>query len=191
MKITLLLFILSLTTIAAHAQTSYYTLLQGGTNIGVANKGYKGTFSGYSASIVIGKNFNDRAYLGIGIGNERLKGSYDKEISHSSDGSIGKANYIQDLFPLFVDGRLPIASFSSMSKIGLLANGGYAPRIGARYDRGILFRGGLFYLHENISKFDWIVSAAYGYQELANNLIDIGKHIQHQQFNISVGIVLK
>jgi len=187
----LFIILLTFTVLSTSAQSSYYTFIQGDANIGLANKGYKGTFSGYSASLVVGKNFDDRAFIGIGIGSERLKGSYTKANNSSFDAAIERANYIQDLLPIFIDGRIPIAALSTVSKIGILANAGYAPSVGARYDKGFLFRSGLFYLHESDNKFDWTVSAAYGYQQLTRNRLDIGTHFQQQQINITLGILLK
>lgn len=181
---------LLISSFGAKAQSSFYTLIQGGANIGFANEGYTGAFSGYSASFVFGKNYNDRAYLGLGVGTEQLKGNYQtNDPYHAKVGEI--ARYDRQLFPIFVDGRLPFGEFNANSKIGMFANAGYAPSIAAKYDKGFLFKGGFFYLHENPSNIDWTVSAAYGYQELAGNRIDIGKKFQHQQFNISVGILLK
>jgi len=172
------------------AQSSYYTIIQGGANLGFANEGYKGSFNGYSAHFIFGKNYSDRAYLGLGIGNERLKGDYQtNDPYHNKVDQIAK--YDRQLFPIFIDGRLPFGEFNSSSKIGLMANAGYAPSIAANYDKGFLFKGGFFYLHESLSKVNWTVSAAYGYQELGGNRIDIGRKFQHQQFSVSVGIMLK
>lgn len=166
---------------------SYYTLIQGGGNLGFANEGYKGAFNGYSLHFIFGKNFDDKAYLGLGLGNEKLKGSYQTNNPHQEDQT--KYNYDQNLFPIFIDGRLPFGEFSPTSKIGLLVNGGYAPRLSPQYDKGFLFKGGFFYLHEAPGRTDWTVSAAYGYQQLTKNIFM--KDFQHQHFNISVGIMLK
>lgn len=190
MKKLILLSLVCIVCIRAKAQSSYYTLMQGGANIGFANEGYKGTFSGYSASFIFGKNYNDRAYLGVGVGNERLKGSY-KTVDPYSSKVDDIARYDRQLFPLFVDGRLPFGVINSSSTIGVLANIGYAPSIAANYDKGFLCRGGFFYLLENLGSVGWTLSAAYAYQELAGNRIDIGRKFQHQQFNISVGVLLK
>lgn len=187
-----LLLLLALFSISAQlsAQSSFYTVLQGGANLGFANEGYKGSFSGYTASFVFGKNYQDRAYLGLGVGNERLSGEYQtNDPHHDKLGQIAK--YDRQLFPVFLDGRLPIGEISMNSKIGILANVGYAPSIAANYDKGLLFKAGFFYLNEGMGRLNWIVSAAYGYQELSGNRIDIGKNFQHQQFNITIGIMSK
>lgn len=172
---------------ALKAQSSYYTIIQGGGNLGFANEGYKGAFSGYSAHFIFGKNYNERAYLGLGLGNERLKGNYNTNDPHNPN--QGEYKYDQNLFPIFVDGRLPFGEFNESSKIGILANAGYAPKLSAQYDKGFLFKAGFFYLHENPGKTNWTVSAAYGYQQLTKNIFM--KDFQHQHFNVSVGLMFK
>lgn len=166
---------------------SFYTLIQGGGNLGFANEGYKGTFNGYSLNFIFGKNFDDKAYLGLGLGNERLKGSYRTNDPHQEDQK--KYNYDQNLFPIFIDGRLPFGEIGANSKIGLLVNGGYAPRLSPQYDNGFLFKGGFFYLYETPGKTDWTLSTTYGYQQLTKNIFR--KDFQHQHFNVSIGIMLK
>ena len=169
------------------AQSSMYTIIQGGANLGFANEGYKGAFNGYSAHFIFGKNYNDRAYLGLGIGNERFKGKYKTNDPHQENQD--QYAYDQNLFPIFVDGRLPFGEFNERSKIGILANAGYAPKLSAQYDKGFLFKAGFFYLHETPGKTNWTVSAAYGYQQLTKNIFM--KDFQHQHFNISVGLMFK
>lgn len=191
MKSIFLFILFVIITLGSKAQSSYYSLIQGGANIGLINKGYNGTFSGYSAHFIFGKNFNDRAYLGLGIGNDRLKGRYEKTTIHSFDATIESSEYDRQLFPIFIDGRLPFKNFGTNSKIGLLANAGYAPSIATNYDKGLLIKGGIFYLHERHGKIDWTVSTAYGYQELSGNRIDVGRKFQQQQLNIAIGIILK
>ncbi|MGN0002806.1 MAG: hypothetical protein ACI35V_05165 [Sphingobacterium composti] len=176
-------------TMLANAQSSYYTIIQGGGNLGFANEGYKGAFNGYSAHFIFGKNYNDRAYLGLGLGNERFKGTYETNDPHHDDFGDKKYSYDQNLFPIFIDGRLPFGEFNASSKIGILANAGYAPKLSAQYDKGVLFKAGFFYLHERPAKTSWTVSAVYGYQQLTKNIYL--KDFQHQHFNISVGLMIK
>ncbi len=169
---------------------SYYTIIQGGANLGFANEGYKGSFNGYLAHFIFGKNYNDKAYLGLGLGNERFKGTYTSNNPH--DEKFGEERtYDQNLFPIFIDARLPMGEINEQSKIGILANAGYAPRLSAQYDNGILFKAGVFYLHERAGNRNWNISAAYGYQQLKKNILHAGKDFQHQQFNLTVGLMLK
>ena len=173
----------------AFAQSDMYFIVQGGGNLGFANEGYKGAFNGYSAHFIVGKNYSDRAYLGLGLGNERLAGTYQTNDPHNADQRSFK--YDQNLFPIFVDGRLPFGEFGSASRIGLLTNIGYAPRLSAQYDKGFLFKGGFFYLYGRPSRADWTISAAYGYQQLTKNVHPPHKDFQHQHFNISLGLMFK
>ena len=169
------------------AQTSYYTIIQGGGNLGFANEGYKGAFNGYSVHFIFGKNYDDRAYLGLGLGNERFKGKYKTNDPHNANQE--EYSYDQNVFPIFVDGRLPFGEFNEISKIGILANAGYAPKLSAQYDKGFLFKAGFFYLHDSPGKTNWTVSAAYGYQQLTKNILM--KDFQHQHFNVSIGLMFK
>ncbi|WP_039054146.1 hypothetical protein [Sphingobacterium sp. T2] len=187
MKKLLLACLLLGTSMAVKAQTSFYTLIQGGANLGFANEGYEGAFSGYTVHFIFGKNYNERAFLGLGLGNERLKGTYKTNDPHAANQD--KYKYDQNLFPIFLDGRLPFGEFNANSKIGLLANVGYAAKLSAQYDKGMMFKGGFFYLSENPGKTSWTVSASYGYQQLTKNVFM--KDFQHQHFNISVGLMLK
>lgn len=189
MKKILLALALVSSSFALKAQSSNYMIIQGGGNLGFANEGYKGAFNGYSAHFIFGKNFNDRAYLGLGLGNERFKGTYEHMEIAEFDAVIHTYNYDQHLFPVFVDGRLPFGEFNESSKIGILANAGYAPKLSAQYDKGFLFKAGFFYLHDTPYKTKWTVSAAYGYQQLTKNIFM--KDFQHQHFNISVGLMFK
>ena len=47
-----------------------YTLLQAGGIFGVANSGDQRVMHGYQFQFAFGRNFYDRMYLGLGIGND-------------------------------------------------------------------------------------------------------------------------
>src|SRR5690606_9044935 len=142
------------------AQSSMYTIIQGGANLGFANEGYKGAFNGYSAHFIFGKNYNDRAYLGLGIGNERLKGKYKTNDPHQENQD--QYTYDQNLFPIFVDGRLPFGEFNEQSKIGMMENARYATEMSEEEDKGLLIKAEFLYPHETLGKTNWTVSADYG-----------------------------
>lgn len=188
MKKTLLFFLLISFGVCVSAQSNMYFITQGGANVGFANEGYKGSFHGYSAHFIVGKNFSDRAYLGLGVGNERFRGDYHTNDPHDEDKR--KFKYNQNLFPIFVDGRLPFGEITPNSRIGLLANAGYAPSLSAMYDKGFLFKGGFFYLHERPARMDCTISAAYGYQQLRKNM-HARKDFQHHHFNVTFGLMFK
>lgn len=171
------------------AQRSFYTIFQAGGQFGFANEGYQGAFNGYSVHFILGQNFGEQAFLGLGLGNETFRGSYQTNDPHHSDQT--KRSYDAYMMPIFVDGRLPIGYLSNSSRIGLLVNGGYAPKIGPVYDKGFLFKGGFFYLYETARRTNFTASATYGYQQLTQNIHDPSRDFQHQHFNISVGVMLK
>lgn len=181
-----LFFILCFTAMATSAQSGY-SIIQAGANVGMANKGYTGKFSGFAAHFIFGRNYDDRAYLGLGLGNEVFKGDYLSNELQGTDAKTMKYDY--SLLPIFVDGRLPIKQFGFKSSIGLLANAGYAPKVGQRYDKGFLFKGGFYYLLDNPGYVDFFVSAAYGYQQLTKNTY--GKDFNHQHLALSLGIMFK
>lgn len=187
MKHIFVLSVLFLATFGALAQNSYYTIFQVGGQFGVANSGYNGTFNGYSAHFIFGRNFDDRGYVGLGFGNETFRGSYQ-----ANDPSLADQNrydYDTYMLPIFIDGRLPLGYVGASGRIGILGNAGYAPRISAIYDRGFLFKGGLFYIYETMRKTDFTISASYGYQGLSKNVYT--RDFNHQHVAISLGLMIK
>lgn len=175
--------------VQVNGQTSVYTLIQAGGNLGFANEGYKGAFNGYTMHFVLGKNYYDRAYLGVGVGNESFDGKYKTNDPYAEDQK--EYAYSKRVLPIYIDGRLPIGVVGQYSSIGIYANGGYAPDLGASYDRGFMFKGGFFYLYNLKSGLGINASAAYGYQQLTEKKIIDNRDFQHQHFNISVGIMFK
>lgn len=169
----------------SYAQTSYYSIIQGGGTLGVNNPGYEGAFSGYSLHFIFGGNFADRAFLGIGIGTEALKGDYRSAMEIDNK----KHQYDRYLFPIFADLRVPVKDIAEYSRLGLLANVGYAPKIGPVYDRGAIAKAGIFYLYDSYKRTNFIVSASYGWQQLRGNFY--GSNFNHQQLNLSIGLMLK
>lgn len=179
-------FFAAILSFASFAQGGY-SVIQAGANAGFANSGYAGTFSGFAAHFIFGKNYDDRAYLGLGIGNEIFKGDYRPTGNDMADTKTMKYDY--SLLPIFIDGRLPIANFGYRSNIGALANAGYAPALCARYDRGFLFKAGFYYLLETSGSANIMLSTAYGYQQLNKNFYQ--KNFQHQHLAIAVGVMFK
>jgi hypothetical protein len=146
------------------AQSSWYTVLQGGGTVGFSNEGYKGAFGGYTVHFIMGKSFRQTGYLGIGVGNESFKGDYQTNDPHATDQR--RYSFAASTFPIFVDGRLPFAAVGERSTIGLLANVGYAPSIALRYYKGAVFKGGFFYVLDLGSVPKFTVSGTYAYQQL-------------------------
>src|SRR5690606_9143353 len=188
MKIIITSFFLLVSSSLAFAQSNTYFIIQGGGNLGFANEGYKGAFNGYSAHFIFGKNYSDRAYLGLGLGNERLQGKYQTNDPHDADQTWRQ--YDQNLFPIFVDGRLPFGEFTSTSRIGLLANACYASGMSLIYYKGFLVKAGLFYLDERTGRTNWTFLSVYCYQQLTKN-IHARNDFKHQHFIVSLGLMLK
>lgn len=187
LKRGLLVFAIAVSSLTASAQSSFYSLFQAGGQFGFANEGYEGAFNGYAVHFVFGKSYGDRAFLGLGFGNETFRGSYRTNDPHAGDQN--SYDYDAYMMPIFVDGRLPIGYTGANGRVGILVNAGYAPRIAAIYDKGFLFRGGFFYLYETMGRTDYTVSASYGYQQLTRNVHQ--RDFQHQHFSISLGLMLK
>lgn len=167
------------------AQRSYYTVIQGGGTLGLRNPGYDGAFSGYSLHFIFGKNFDERAFLGIGLGSEALKGDYR---SHAEVNSPTQ-QYDRYLFPIFVDFRLPLIDVADYSRIGVTSQVGYAPKIGPVYDRGAIAKAGVFYLFDTFKRTKFTTSLTYGLQTLRGNFY--GLNFNHQQLNLSIGMMFK
>ncbi len=172
---------------SAQAQQSYYTLLQGGGQLGVLNPGNDGTFNGYTLHFIFGRNFDEKAFLGFGLGNETLRGDYSK--AASAEAEARTYGYDRNLFPIFIDARLPFADFGAASRIGALANAGYSLKLGAVYDKGPLAKIGFFYLHDNMKRSNFTVSASYAYQQL--NYGAFHERMNHQSIQLAVGLMLK
>ncbi|MDM1049931.1 hypothetical protein [Sphingobacterium hotanense] len=169
------------------AQRDYYTLLQGGGSIGVNNPGFEGTFNGYSLHFIFGRNFDERAFVGIGLGNEVLRGDYT--FKNPTETQQGNFKYDRNLFPLFIDARLPFAYIGDFSRVGAVANAGYSLRLGGVYDKGAMGKIGLFYLYDDIRRTNFTISATYAYQQLT--YVSFREKMNHQSINLSVGIWLK
>ncbi|MFZ4262279.1 hypothetical protein ACFRAE_09560 [Sphingobacterium sp. HJSM2_6] len=187
MRKFLFLLAVLLVTNVVQAQKQYYSVIQLGGNLGFANEGFKGAFSGYHFHFIFGRNFDDKLYLGLGLGNEKFTGDYQTNDPHEPNQQVFKYDY--NVFPLFADVRLPIGGFNETSKIGLLANAGYSAAIGPAYDKGALFKAGFYYLHERMGKSNLTGSLTYGYQQLTKNAF--AKDFQHQQINLTIGFMLK
>ncbi|WP_140939609.1 hypothetical protein [Sphingobacterium lumbrici] len=172
-----------------YGQKSTYMLIQGGRNLGFANEGYEGSFNGYTMHFVFGRNYYDRAYLGLGVGNEGFDGKYKTNDPYAEDQK--EYSYSKRVLPIYIDGRLPVGIVGQYSSIGVYVNGGYAPDLGVSYDRGFMFKGGFFYLYNLKSGLGISTAAVYGYQQLTEKKIMDNRDFQHQHFNISVGIMFK
>src|SRR3546814_11131314 len=99
-----------------------YTLLQAGGSFGMATSADQPVMHGYQFQFAFGRNFYDRMYLGLGIGNDVYRGR-----GTLADGS--RSTRRVNTLPIFTDFRVPIAEVSALGRFGLLANAGYATSI--------------------------------------------------------------
>src|SRR3546814_15471492 len=97
-----------------------YTLLQAGGIFGMATSADQPVMHGYQFQFAFGRNFYDRMYLGLGIGNDVYRGP-----GTLADGSrsLRRVNTL----PIFDDFRVPISAVSPLGRFGYLSNAGYSP----------------------------------------------------------------
>lgn len=168
------------TTFSSFAQRrDTYTVLQAGGTFGMATSGDQNAMHGYQVQFAFGRNFYDRMYLGLGIGNDVYRGR-----ATLSDGS--RSTRRVNTLPIFADFRVPVAQVSALGRFGLLANAGYAPSIGADYFKGFLAKAGLTYGHMLVGGSDLLFSAGYGFQQFGSRFLDRSFH-QHNIF-LTVGL---
>ncbi len=159
-KYTLLVaFLLFCTCHATQAQRrGTYTVLQAGGIFGMATSADQSAMHGYQFQFTFGRNFYDRRYLGLGIGNDVYRGR-----ATLADGS--RSTRRVNTLPIFADFRMPVAQVSALGTFGLLANAGYAPSIGADFFRGFVGRAGITYGHMLVGGSDLLFSTGYGFQQ--------------------------
>ena len=156
-----------------------YTVLQAGGIYGLAASGDPSPMHGYQFQFAFGRNFHDRMYLGLGIGNDVYRGR-----ATLADGS--RSTRRVNTLPIFADFRVPLAGSSPLARFGALANAGYAPSIGADYFKGFVGRAGITYGHTLVAGSDLLFSAGYGFQQFGSRFSDSGFH-QHSIF-VTVGL---
>ena len=135
-----------------------YTFLQAGGIFGVANSGDQRVMHGYQFQFSVGRNFYDRMYLGLGIGNDVYRGR-----TTLPDGS--RANRRVNTLPIYADFRVPVAQVSPLGRFGVMANAGYAPSIGADFFKGFMAKAGVTYGQLLVGGSDLLFSAGYGFQQ--------------------------
>lgn len=164
--------------VKAQGGRNNYTLLQAGGLFGVQTSRGK-PLNGYQIQFVFGKNYGDRTFTGIGVGNEVYRGQ--TTISYGTQ-TLSQINTL----PVFVDFRQVIAPVSIMGNLGLMANAGYAPGVGGHYYRGFMGKAGLTYSHLLIQDSDLKFSLGYGFQQFNSRFVQTGFH-QHHIF-LTVGL---
>jgi len=156
-----------------------YTLLQAGGIFGMATTGDQSAMHGYQFQFAFGRNFYDRMYLGLGIGNDVYRGR-----TTLADGK--RSTRRVNTLPIFVDFRAPFARISPLGTFGAMVDAGYAPSIGADYFKGFLGKAGITYSQLLVEGSDLQFSAGYGFQQFDSRYSGY-KFSQHNIF-ITVGL---
>ena len=180
-KYTLILaFLLFCTSFSGHAQRrGTYTLLQAGGIFGVATSVDQSVMHGYQFQFAFGRNFYDRMYLGLGIGNDVYRG-------RATLANGNRSNRRVNTLPIFADFRVPVAEVSALGMLGVLANAGYAPSIGADFFRGFMAKAGVTYGHMLVGGSDLLFSTGYGFQQFDSRFSG-NSFYQHNIF-LTVGL---
>lgn len=160
-------------------QRGTYTLLQAGGIFGLATTGDQSAMSGYQFQFAFGRNFYDRMYLGLGIGNDVYRGR-----GTLADGS--RSTRRVNTLPIFADFRVPVAAVSPLGNFGVMVNAGYAPSIGADYFKGFVARAGITYGHMLVGGSDLLFSTGYGFQQFDSRFSG-NSFYQHSIF-LTVGL---
>lgn len=156
-----------------------YTVLQAGGMFGLSTTSDQSAMHGYQFQFAFGRNFYDRMYLGLGIGNDVYRGRSDL-----ADGSRSTRRI--STLPIFVDFRVPCARLSPLGTFGVVADAGYAPSIGADYFKGFMGKAGITYSHLLVEGSDLQFSAGYGFQQFDSRFS--GKVFSQHNVFITVGL---
>lgn len=164
---------------SAEAQTrSIYTVLQAGGIFGLQSTLDKAV-SGYQVQFIIGQNYNDRTFVGLGIANEIYRGGT------VVDEGIRRSRRMSTL-PLTVDFRQFVSQVTPFGQLGLVGGLGYAMPLGGDYFHGLSAKAGLSYAHMLIDRSNLNFTLAYGYQQFDSRLsqASFGQH----QIHLTVGL---
>ncbi len=147
--------------IQAQGPNPLYTLIQGGGIYGISTGPSADIpkMHGYQFQFVIGRNFDDRHFVGIGIGNDVYR-----QKSVLEGGQLNKISFL----PIFLDYRLPFWRPGPLSQLGGMANAGYAPFVGSHFSEGFMGKIGLTYSQMLVDRSDLHLSVGYGFQEVGS-----------------------
>lgn len=176
--IFLLIFSLGFLSQVKAQSRSIYTVLQAGGIFGLKSTLDKAV-SGYQVQFVLGQNYNDRTFLGLGIANEIYRGGT------VMDEGIQRGRRMSTL-PLTVDFRQCIAQVTTFGQLGLVGGIGYAMPLGGDYFHGLSAKAGLSYAQMLIDRSNLNFTLAYGYQNFDSRLsqASFGQH----QIHLTVGL---
>lgn len=167
-------------------QRKVFTTLEAGGILGLNKQQLpdgEETLNGYRLRITVGRNFNDRYFLGFGLGNEVYRASRRPDALFSN--RFG-------LLPLFADLRAMLAEDFLSGELLAIGSAGYAPRLGNDTFKGALGHVGLSYgyplsFERNGSTLN--LSLVYGFQQI---VIPYGSsNLQQHSVMLTVGLFLK
>src|SRR5690606_2155131 len=178
--VLILVFLCCFTCLSLQAQRrETYTLLQAGGIFGMATSAEQSVMHGYQFQFAFGRNFYDRMYLGLGIGNDVYRG---RATLANGQRSTRRVNTL----PIVADFRLPVGRLSPLGRFGVLANAGYAPSIGNDYFKGFVAKAGITYGHLLVEGSDLLFSAGYGFQQFGTRFS--GNTFHQHSVSLTVGL---
>jgi hypothetical protein len=143
----------------SHAQRpSNYTLIQGGSLFGAQRSDALKPMHGYQFHIAFGKNFKDKWFAGIGLGNDVYRGK-----NNLPNGTVAEQRVMT--IPVYADLRAQVLAIGPFGRLGILANAGYSPSFGSSYMRGGMGKAGLSYSLMLAERSDIVISAGYLVQQ--------------------------
>lgn len=172
------LFVLSSQDLRAQS-SRFYTVIQAGGIYGVHTTSALKPMHGFQFQLVFGRNFRDKAYLGIGVGNDTYRGKTQVE-----NGNIVERRI--QTFPLFADFRAPLFEAGMLGRVTAFANAGYAPNLSAQYMQGSLAKLGLSYEHLLAYRSNLKFSVGYGIQNF--NSRNLASRFSQQQITLNIGL---
>lgn len=156
----------------------YYTNLQVGGIFGVQAQNAD-PVSGYQFQFMIGRNYWDRTFIGVGLGNNVYRGRVEIRPGETAQRRL-------NTLPLFVDFRRHLVQTSPIGRLSMVVNAGYAPSLGGDYFRGWNGRAGLAYSHMLLGGNDLQFTLSYGFQEFGSRYVRSQFH-QHE-VQLTVGL---
>lgn len=169
--------------IALHGQgRGSYIVVEAGGMLGLNKQSALANdqaLNGYKFHLMIGRNFNDRFYFGLGLGNEVYRAS----------ASAGPFSSRFGILPFLADFRMPLHHNFLSGNWSVVANAGYAPRIGNDLFRGALAHGGISYGYPlSFNGPDVFLTLGYGWQQLV--LPYQSNNLQQQSISLTLGVFI-
>lgn len=148
-----------------------YTVLQAGGIFGV-NSSEDKPMNGYQFQFVFGKHLYEKTFFGLGIGNDVYRGN-------TTLPNGGNSTLRMNVLPIFADFRQAAFDVSILSKVGFVANAGYAPSLGSNYYQGFMGKVGMTYSLLLADNSDLQFTLGVGSQHFDSRYINKKSHQYH------------